>query len=104
MTEIIDRLTPLLVASASRESPRAARSSRTRSAMRDGRVEFVASVIVDSISTMLDCRQVDTATVSAATSPAPTLPLTVASSRADPSLKMPSVASEMRDRLLALPE
>src|SRR5262249_20153409 len=45
-SEIMERLTPLLLASASSESPRAARSSRTRSAMRSFRSD-VASFMMD---------------------------------------------------------
>ena len=47
MTEIMERLTPLRVARASRESPRALRSSRTRSAMRELRVVAAVSVMLD---------------------------------------------------------
>ena len=53
MSEIIERLTPLLPARASSERPCAARSSRTRSAMRWFRSE-AASSMVDTVSTILD--------------------------------------------------
>src|SRR5262245_41865533 len=53
MREIIERLTPLLPASASRERPCPARSSRTRSAIRWFR-SVAASPMVDGVSTILD--------------------------------------------------
>jgi hypothetical protein len=53
MSEIIERLTPLWLASASRERPRAARSSRTRSAMRWFKSDAaVASTMMDTVSTI----------------------------------------------------
>ena len=55
MSEIIERLTPLLVASASSDRPRAARSSRTRSAMRPFSSAAV-SFMMDTISIILETR------------------------------------------------
>src|SRR5262245_59938196 len=68
ISEIIDRLTPLLVASASSERPWPARSSRTRSAMRSFRSDAVAvSMMVDVLSTIWE----DASTLAFAGAPLP---------------------------------
>src|SRR5262245_16290368 len=72
MSEIIERLTPLLAASASSEKPRVARNSRTRPAMRWLRSEANSSIL-DALSNIVD-RTVKHPLKALALSAAPLLP------------------------------